>query len=133
MTKDVVYKHPHDAVMEFHRAFNLPIGDRAMLADKEVRALRRRLLNEEFTEYLQAETKDDLVEIADALADIIYIACGTAVSYGIPLDRVFAEVHRSNMAKLGPNGKPILRDDGKVMKPANWSPPNVSGIIKSAS
>lgn len=133
MSKKVAHKHPHDAVLEFHKAFNLTIGDRAGFPDKDIRALRRRLLNEEFTEYLQAETKDDLVEVADALADIIYIACGTAIAYGIPLDTVFTEVHRSNMAKLGPGGKPIYRDDGKVMKPTDWSPPNVSGIIKSAS
>ena len=129
MSKKVVHKHPHDAVLEFHKAFNLTIGERAGFPDKEIRALRRRLLNEEFTEYLQAETKDDLVEIADALADIIYIACGTAVAYGIPLDRVFAEVHRSNMSKLGENGRPIYRDDGKVLKGPTYSPPNIKTIL----
>jgi predicted HAD superfamily Cof-like phosphohydrolase len=70
------------------------------------------------------------VEIADALADIIYIACGTAVSYGIPLDRLFAEVHRSNMAKLV-DGKVIRRSDGKVQKPEGWAPPNVKSILYS--
>ena len=129
MSKKVVHKHPHDAVLEFHKAFNLTIGERAGFPDKEIRALRRRLLNEEFTEYLQAETKDDLVEIADALADIIYIACGTAIAYGIPLDRVFAEVHRSNMSKLGENGRPIYRDDGKVLKGPTYSPPNIKTIL----
>ena len=129
MSKKVPHTHPHDAVLEFHKAFNLTIGDRAGFPNKEIRALRRRLLNEEFTEYLQAETKDDLVEVADALADIIYIACGTAIAYGIPLDRVFAEVHRSNMSKLGENGRPIYRDDGKVLKGPTYSPPNIKTIL----
>jgi predicted HAD superfamily Cof-like phosphohydrolase len=90
--------------------------------------LRIRLLREEFDEYIKAENEDDIVEIADALADIIYIACGTAVSYGIPLDKVFDEVHRSNMAKLV-DGKPIRRDDGKVLKPEGWTPPDTKSAV----
>ena len=125
--------HPYDAVDAFHSAFGLLRAEQPQLPDEAARQLRINLLYEEYCEYLKGETEDDLVQIADALADMIYIACGTAVAYGIPLDKVFAEVHRSNMAKLGTNGKPIYREDGKVMKPANWSPPNVSGIIKSAS
>ena len=62
-------------------------------------------------------------------ADIIYIACGTAVSYGIPLDKVFTEVHRSNMAKLV-DGKPLYREDGKVIKPSGWQPPNIKKILE---
>ena len=133
MYRGLMHKHPHDAVREFHEAFNLPVGSRPNLPTHDVRTLRQNLLREEFTEYMDAEHTDDIVEIADALADIIYIACGTAVAYGIPLDDVFAEVHRSNMAKLGPDGKPIYRDDGKVLKPADWSPPDVRGILEQAS
>jgi len=76
-----------------------------------------------------AELEHDIVEIADALADIIYIACGTAVSYGIPLDKVFEEVHRSNMAKLV-DGKPLKREDGKVIKPVGWTAPDIAGVLK---
>lgn len=122
-------QHPYDAVDQFHEAFNLPRGETPHLPSHEVRDLRTKLLREEFMEYMDAEHTDDLVEIADALADIIYIACGTAVAYGIPLDRVFAEVHRSNMAKLGPDGKPIYREDGKVMKPADWQPPRIAQTL----
>ena len=99
------------------------------LPDTATRDLRKKLLAEEYTEYTTAEAEDDIVEIADALADLIYIACGTAVAYGIPLDRVFAEVHRSNMSKLGENGRPIYRDDGKVLKGPTYSPPNIKTIL----
>jgi predicted HAD superfamily Cof-like phosphohydrolase len=117
-------------VKEFHRAFGQRIGEEPELPSKEERELRKKLLAEEYTEYVVAEYKDDLIEIADALADIIYIACGTAVSYGIPLDKLFAEVHRSNMAKLV-DGKVIRRSDGKVQKPEGWTPPNVKRVLYS--
>jgi len=117
-------------VKEFHQAFGQRVGETPELPSKEERELRKKLLAEEYTEYVVAELNNDLIEIADALADIIYIACGTAVSYGIPLDDVFAEVHRSNMAKLV-DGKVIRRADGKVQKPESWTPPNIKNIIYS--
>ena len=120
--------HPYDAVDAFHEAFGLPRGTEPALPSQTVRDLRRDLLEEEWQEYMVAEHEDDIVEIADALADIIYIACGTAVAYGIPLDRVFAEVHRSNMAKLV-DGKVIRREDGKVLKPDGWTPPDIKGVL----
>lgn len=121
-------QHPYDAVAEFHRAFGLTENSKPTLPSDDIRALRKKLLEEEFTEYNVGEDKNDLVEIADALADLIYIAYGTAVAYGIPLDKVFAEVHRSNMAKLV-DGKVIRRDDGKVLKPAGWTPPDIKSIL----
>ena len=117
-------------VKEFHQAFGQRVGETPELPSKEERDLRKNLLAEEYTEYVAAEYKDDIIEIADALADIIYIACGTAVSYGIPLDKLFAEVHRSNMAKLV-DGKVIRRSDGKVQKPEGWTPPDVKNILYS--
>jgi len=116
-------------VMDFHKAFGQKVGDKPELPDINERGLRMKLLREEFEEYMEAEEENDLVEIADALADLIYIACGTAVSYGIPLDKIYDEVHRSNMSKLV-NGKPIYREDGKVMKPEGWSPPDIKGILE---
>ena len=118
-------------VKEFHQAFGQRIGDKPDLPDINERALRVRLLSEEFEEYRSAEYDNDIVEIADALADIIYIACGTAVSYGIPLDKVFEEVHRSNMAKLV-DGKVLRREDGKVQKPEGWTPPDIEGVLKKS-
>ena len=115
-------------VKDFHQAFGQRIGEKPELPDIEERKLRIKLLDEEVFEYTDAEYADDLVEIADALADIIYIACGTAVSYGIPLDDVFEEVHASNMAKLV-DGKVIRRADGKVQKPEGWQPPDIKRIL----
>ena len=119
-------------VREFHQAFGQRTGEKPEFPDREERILRRKLITEEFNELTDAEYANDLVEVADALADIIYIVCGTAVSYGIPLDDVFAEVHRSNMAKLV-NGKVIRREDGKVQKPAEWTPPDIRSILDKAN
>jgi predicted HAD superfamily Cof-like phosphohydrolase len=122
----------YNDVKDFHIAFGQRVGQSPLIPeDYNERDLRINLLEEEFKEYINAEEKNDITEIADALADIIYIACGTAVSYGIPLDKVFAEVHRSNMAKLV-DGKPIYREDGKVMKPAGWTPPDIEGVLKKS-
>jgi len=115
-------------VRAFQRAFGQRVGEKPELPDKNERKLRMKLLAEEYTELVMAENNDDLIEIADALADIIYIACGTAVSYGIPLDDVFEEVHASNMAKLV-DGKVIRRADGKVQKPEGWQPPDIKRIL----
>jgi len=118
-------------VRAFHRAFEQRVGDKPELPDPAERDLRVKLLREEFREYIDAETDHDIVEIADALADIIYIVCGTAVSYGIPLDDIFEEVHASNMAKLV-DGKVIRRADGKIQKPEGWEPPDIERILRDA-
>lgn len=118
-------------VKDFHQAFGQRIGEKPEFPDVSERTLRMKLITEEFNELCDAEKANDLVEVADALADIIYIACGTAVSYGIPLDDVFTEVHRSNMAKLV-DGKVIRREDGKIQKPTDWSPPDVERILKDS-
>lgn len=120
-------------VKDFHVAFGQRIGTTPMIPeDIDERCLRMDLLEEEFNEYMEAEKNLDIVEIADALADIIYIACGTAVSYGIPLDKVFEEVHRSNMAKLV-DGKVLRRADGKIQKPEGWTPPDIKRVLDEAA
>ncbi len=115
-------------VKEFQTAVGQNVGQAPAFPDGDERVLRMRLLKEEFDEYNQGEYNNDLENIAKELADIIYIVCGTAVSYGIPLDRVFEEVHRSNMAKLV-DGKPVRRDDGKILKPEGWTPPDIKSIL----
>lgn len=115
-------------VKEFQTAVGQNVGEKPEFPDGGERVLRMRLLKEEFDEYNQSEYDNDLVNLAKELADIIYIVCGTAVSYGIPLDRVFDEVHRSNMAKLV-DGKPIRRDDGKILKPEGWTPPDIKKVL----
>ena len=86
---------------------------------------------EETGEFLAASEQGDLVAIADALADIVYVAYGTALTYGIDLDSVLREVHRSNMSKLGADGQPLLRPDGKVLKSDRYRPPDIASIISA--
>lgn len=116
-------------VMEFYNVISHKLMPTTpTLPNEEERLLRFKLLEEEFVEYTEAEDNDDIVEIADALADIIYIACGTAISYGIDLNAVFKEVHRSNMAKFV-DGKVLRRADGKIIKPEGWTPPDIQGVL----
>jgi predicted HAD superfamily Cof-like phosphohydrolase len=87
-------------------------------------------LEEEVGEFVAASEKGDLVGIADALADIVYVVYGTALTYGIDLDAVLREVHRSNMSKLGSDGKPLIRDDGKVIKSEKYAPPDIASVLR---
>ena len=118
------------SVAEFHAAFGAP---RAVLPDAAVPAelakLRVDLLAEETGEFADATAAGDIVGIADALADIVYVAYGAAIVYGIDLDAVFAEVHRSNMTKLDADGRVIHREDGKVLKSDRYTPPDVKGVL----
>ena len=114
---------------EFHAAFELGAKDQPTKPPRKLSRLRFDLLEEEFDEYADAEDRRDLVQIADALADMVYVIYGTALEYGLDLDAVLREVHRSNMAKLGPDGKPIRREDGKVLKPEGWTPPDIEGAL----
>ena len=118
-----------NSVVEFQKAFGQLVSDKPEFPDSKTRILRMRILSEEFVEYNTAEHDNNFIEVADALADLIYIACGTAASYGIPLNAIFEEVHRSNMAKLV-DGKPLKREDGKIIKPEGWKPPDIEKIIK---
>jgi predicted HAD superfamily Cof-like phosphohydrolase len=119
------------AAIAFHKAFNLPRQAAPNIEIEDSLAnLRVALLKEEVNEFIEAVGDSDLVGIADALADIVYVVYGTAVTYGIDLDRVLAEVHRSNMSKLDKDGKPLLREDGKVIKSDQYFPPDVAGVLK---
>ena len=122
-----------EQVREFARAYRLPSRDTPVDAPSAAGAdqleLRRRLLAEEVGELADAEAADDTAGVADALADIVYIALGTADLLGIPFDAVFDEVHRANMSKLGADGRPVLRADGKVLKGPGYTPPDVAGVL----
>ena len=97
--------------------------------DEDTQKLRLELIAEELEEMWDAIENKDLVGVADALSDILYVTYGAGHAFGIDLDRCFAEVQRSNMSKLGEDGKPIYREDGKVMKGPNYSPPDLKKII----
>ena len=121
------------AVHEFHTAFKLNIQDTPTVTIPEDRKqLRFELMKEENEEYLEASKNNDLVEVADALGDMLYILCGTIIEHGMQdkIEEVFHEIQRSNMSKLGEDGKPIYRADGKVLKGPNYFKPDFSKILK---
>jgi predicted HAD superfamily Cof-like phosphohydrolase len=123
-------KHLIEDVIDFHDATDTPICSKPKFPSTERRELRRDLIREEYNEYLDAEDVDDLVEVADALVDLVYVVVGCAIEYGIPLDKVWDEVQRSNMAKIDPaTGKVRKREDGKVLKPDGWTPPDIKGAL----
>jgi predicted HAD superfamily Cof-like phosphohydrolase len=121
-----------NAVKEFHTAFKLGHSEKP-IADlgESKKILRYNLMKEENEEYLEAVQNNDLVEIADALGDMMYILCGTIIEHGLQhkIEEVFDEIQRSNMSKLDENGEPIYREDGKVMKGPNYFKPDFSKIL----
>ena len=121
-----------NAVKEFHTAFiighsEIPISN----LGEAKNTLRYNLMKEENEEYLEAVQNNDLIEIADALGDMMYILCGTIIEHGLQhkIEEVFDEIQRSNMSKLGTDGKPIYREDGKVLKGPNYFKPDFTKIL----
>ena len=126
-------KEQYEKVKEFQTAFGQPVASE--LTDLTIKraTFRDKILREEVLELAFALIDKNHVEVADAITDCIYILLGTAIEVGITgeqLEQCFAEVHRSNMSKLDDNGKPVLREDGKITKGANYSAPNLKPIIK---
>lgn len=128
-----IMKKQLDAVKEFHNAFGLGSSEtpRGTLGES-VNVLRYNLMKEENEEYFEAVQNNDLTEIADALGDMLYILCGTIIEHGLQhkIEEVFDEIQRSNMSKLGADGKPVYREDGKVMKGPNYFKPNFEAILR---
>lgn len=121
------------AVQEFHSAFGLGIkNDPTASLGEAKNKLRYELMKEENEEYLEAANNDDLVEVADALGDMLYILCGTIIEHGMQhkIEEVFDEIQLSNMSKLGADGKPVYREDGKVLKGPAYFKPNLKKILK---
>ena len=119
-------------VRAFHNAFKQENGVIPSNTDDKTFELRHRLMAEENDEYLEACKNNDLIGIADALGDQLYILCGTILKHGLQnkIEDVFAEIHESNMSKLDENGKPIFREDGKILKSKNYFKPDLSKFIK---
>lgn len=119
------------SLLEFNEAFDIPKLETPNLGPKELIELRIKLLTEEVQEYAEAARSGDLVEVLDALADIGYILAGTIINHGMQdiYDDAFNEVHRSNMSKLV-DGKVIRREDGKVLKPEGWQPPQLAQFLQ---
>ena len=122
-----------NAVKEFHTAFGLGVSYE-MKGDlgEQKNMLRFNLMKEENEEYLEAVQNNDLIEIADALGDMLYIICGTILEHGLQhkIEEVFDEIQRSNMSKLNHDGKPIYREDGKVLKGPNYFKPSFESILR---
>ena len=127
-------KNKIESVKAFHEAFKIGYRDspKADLGSK-INTLRYKLMCEENEEYLEAANANDLVEVADALGDMLYILCGTIIEHGLQhkIDEVFEEIQRSNMSKLGENQQPIYREDGKVLKGPNYFKPNIKDILNN--
>ena len=121
-------KNQIEQVRKFHNAFGIKNNytPHAVL-ETDVIDLRHRLMHEENEEYLEACKNGDLVEIADALGDMMYILCGTILSHGLQdkMEDIFEEIQRSNMSKLGADGKPVYREDGKILKGPNYFKPDI--------
>ncbi|GAB5539352.1 MAG: nucleoside triphosphate pyrophosphohydrolase family protein [Salibacteraceae bacterium] len=124
--------HVINCVKEFHEAFKIKNNEKPTIdVDANTVMLRYKLMREENEEYLEAAQNGDLVEVADALGDMLYILCGTILSHGMQhkiLD-VFEEIQRSNMSKLNANGEPIYREDGKVLKSELYFKPDIQSVL----
>ena len=118
-----------EKVKDFMEKFGQEVKETAEFPDNETIALRLELIQEELEELREAVGNADIVEVADALTDILYVTYGAGHAFGIDLDACFAEVQRSNLSKLGEDGKPIYREDGKVLKGKNYFPPDLKSII----
>lgn len=127
-------KETIEAVEHFHSSFGIQNNytPTTELTEDEI-MLRYKLMREENEEYLEAAQRGDIVEIADALGDQLYILCGTILKHGLQdkIAEVFQEIQRSNMSKLDADGKPIYREDGKVMKSELYFRPNIADILSA--
>ena len=133
MSKNITLKEVIEHVETFHDAFGIQnnYSPTEIISEKEGK-LRFDLMREENEEYLQAVMDGDKTEIADALGDMLYILCGTILKHGMQdkMQEVFEEIQRSNMSKLDENGKPIYREDGKVLKSKEYFRPNIAAILQ---
>lgn len=142
-------RNSFERVREFHEVFGHPVADAPAIPNDDRTRLRLSLILEEALEladamgFFAAEVQEavdkmirvgpvvegNIVAIADALGDIEYVVNGAALEHGIPLPKVVKEIHASNMSKLGPNNQPLYREDGKVLKGANYTPPNLHRVL----
>jgi predicted HAD superfamily Cof-like phosphohydrolase len=117
-------------VIEFHKVFNIPILNYPNIPDKDRCELRQNILQEEVNELKEAYLKNNIIEVADALGDILYVVLGTSCEFGLQnfIEDCFNEIHKSNMSKLDENGKPIYRKDGKITKSNLYMKPNFNKL-----
>ncbi|MEU0009171.1 MazG nucleotide pyrophosphohydrolase domain-containing protein [Streptomyces sp. NPDC006314] len=121
---------PADLVREFHLAFGLDARSTPREVSPALAAHRGELLAEEAAEVAEVAVEGPLDRLAHELADVVYVAYGTALVHGIDLDEVIAEIHRANMSKLGPDGHVARRADGKVLRGEHYRAPDVSAVLR---
>ena len=126
----MIYMSNFDKVRNFMKAFGQEVKTSPEFPTEETAKLRIELIVEELNELIDAKEDKDLIGIADALTDILYVTYGAGHAFGIDLDECFREVQRSNMSKLGEDGKPIYREDGKVLKGPNYSEPDLKKTLQ---
>ena len=119
-----------DKVGKFMKTFGQEVKNKPSLSTEKINQLRISLIQEELSELKEAMDNKDLLEVADALTDLLYVTYGAGHAFGIDLDKCFDEVQNSNMSKLGEDGKPIYNEFGKVMKGPNYFKPNLGKFIK---
>ena len=119
------------SVKKFMQTFGQEVKDKTEFPDKKIVQLRYDLIKEELEEFNEAIKDKDMTEIADALTDILYVTYGAGHAFGIDLDECFNEVQKSNMSKIGVNGKPIYNESGKVMKGPNYFKPDLNKFLKN--
>lgn len=127
---DQITKTNADMVKEFHETFGHPAPARPTFPDPALFHLRLELIKEELNEIIQAKVDGDMVEFADGVADLLYVVYGLGIASGLPVDRLFAEVHASNMSKLGEDGAPIYRADGKILKGPLFRLPDIARVLR---
>ena len=118
-------------VMDFMNNFGQEVKYNPEFPDEKVKKLRISLIEEELEELKEAMGKEDIVGVADALTDILYVTYGAGAAFGIDLDKCFEEVHSSNMSKLDRDGRPIYREDGKILKGPDYFEPNLEKIVEN--
>ena len=119
-----------ESVKIFMKTFGQEVKNKASFPNEKIIKLRSDLIEEEFSELKKAFEEKNLEEVADALTDILYVTYGAGCAFGINLDKCFEEVQKSNMSKLGDDGKPIYNEKGKVMKSKKYSPPDFKKILE---
>ena len=119
-----------EKVGKFMKTFGQDVKTNSGLSSEKINLLRIKLIEEELSEFKKAVNENNIVEVADALTDILYVTYGAGHAFGIDLDKCFNEVQKSNMSKLDDKGKPIYNDLGKVMKGPNYFKPNLSKFLK---
>tara|TARA_B100001250_G_scaffold104529_1_gene88195 strand:- start:3925 stop:4305 length:381 start_codon:yes stop_codon:yes gene_type:complete len=118
-----------ELVGDFMESMDQEVRIKPSFPDEGIQRLRLDLIEEELDELQYGIDNKSLIEVADALTDLLYVVYGAGHAFGIDLDDCFHEVHRSNLSKLGPDFKPIKREDGKVLKPATYSPPDLRTVL----